>query len=74
MSMIFVMSDIVYRGTLPENGRVMRDLLVAYCSSRFRTSVQEPVVGSSRHWDENDEKALAMSQQVGFIADVMCKV
>ena len=74
MSTMLLMSDIVYRGTLPEDGHAMRDLLAAYCASRLRTTGQETTRGALGHWDTTDRIALAESQQVEFIADVMGKV
>ena len=71
---MLTMSDIVYRGTLPEDGRPMRNLLAAYCASRLGNNGQEARKEGAGLWDTTDTKALAESQQVDFIADVMCKV
>lgn len=74
MSTMLTMSDIVYRGTLPKDGGAMRDLLAAYCASRLGTNGQEARKEVAGLWDTTDRRALAESQQVEFIADVMCKV
>ena len=71
---MLTMSDIVYRGTLPVDGRAVRDLLAAYCASRLGTNGQEARKEGAGLWDMTDRKALADSQQVEFIADIMYKV
>ena len=74
MSTMLTMSDIVYSGTLPEDGRPMRNLLAAYRASRLGTNGQEARKEGAGLWDTTDTKALAESQQLEFIADIMCKV